>query len=85
MQSAATVDVQRPLLSTHADRERIDADEVRAHHPIVEVVVRYVPRRRTGGPWRAWSATSRSSSPSLGWACSALLPWSTRQSNNAKE
>jgi DNA primase len=48
MQPAPTVDVQRPPSSTHTDRERVDVDEVKAHHPIVDVVARYVPLRRTG-------------------------------------
>ena len=42
------MDVQRLLPSTRAERERIDVDELKAHHPIVEVVVRYGLLRRTG-------------------------------------
>jgi len=34
--------------SPPAKRELIDVDDVKAHHPIVEVVARYVPLRRTG-------------------------------------
>jgi len=48
MQPAATIDVQRPPPSTRTERELVDVDEVKAHHPVVDVVARYVPLRRTG-------------------------------------
>ncbi len=34
--------------SPPANRELIDVEDVKAHHPIVDVVARYVPLRRTG-------------------------------------
>jgi hypothetical protein len=37
-----------PPPATRAERERVDVNEVKAHHPVVDVVARYVPLRRTG-------------------------------------
>jgi DNA primase len=48
MQPVATAAVQPSPPSSHAERDLVDVEEVKAHYSIVEVVARYVPLRRTG-------------------------------------
>jgi len=48
MQPVATAAVQHAPPSSRAERDLIDVEKVKAHHPIVDVVARYVPLRRTG-------------------------------------